>query len=180
MKTLLPACILSLFACTASANWVGGISYTHLSVEQSGISVDQAGLSGSLGYQIPLQKEGLSVIPEIRVGQSMGSSTVPRDGNQVRVRLESLTAFSVRVQYRLNGEKVYYFVAPAYGRIIYKIDKIPPSPLDKYADSETDDLWEIGVSGGLGYYIDDHIAAELVYEHLDKIGVVSVSLKYYF
>ncbi len=180
MKTLFSACILSLSACTASANWVGGISYTHLYVEQDGISVDQAGLSGSLGYQIRLPERGLSVIPEIRVGQSMGTSTVPHNGNQARARLESLTALSVRVQYQPGHKRMYYFVAPAYGRIVYRIDKLLPEPLNTLIDSTTDNLREFGVSGGFGYYVDRYIAAELTYEHLDKIGVLSVNLKYYF
>lgn len=182
MKTLLSACALSLFACTASANWIGGISYTHLSVSQDGISVDQPGVSASLGYRIPLAKEGLSVIPEIRVGQSMGSSTVPFRGGQIKARLEGLTAISVRVQYQPDGKKVYYFVAPAYGHITYRTDHtLPPLPLTPpITDSENNDIREMGISAGLGYFTYDNLAAELVYEHLDKIGVLSVNLKYYF
>ena len=138
MKRLLSICVLIFFTSTASANWVGGISYTHLSVEQSGISVDQSGLSSSLGYQIPLEKAGLSLIPEIRIGQSMGSVSALHNGNRIKVRLESLTAISVRVQYQLSDEKVYYFVAPSYGLITYKLDRFlpcllytSPSPRDR-------------------------------------------------
>lgn len=156
------------------ANWVGGVSYFNLSDKDDGIEVSLSGISGSLGYKID-SDNNFYFMPEVRIGTGISDDSVSMYGVDVDVEMDSFIALSVRSQYELNNG-VYLFAAPSYANL-----KVTASASQgSQSASETDDSWEFGFGGGVGYQFNESTSAELMYEQYDGTDVLSVGVKFDF
>jgi len=89
------------------------------------------------------------------------------------MELDRFIAFSVRGQYQSeNG--ISLFLAPTYANA-----KFTASASKKgLSVSISDDSWEFGFGGGVGYSFNKTIGVEAVYESFDGTDVMSLGLKY--
>lgn len=155
-------------------NWVGGISYAHLSDDEDGLDISLEALVGSLGYKINFEN-GFHFIPEVRVGVGITDDTVTVIGVNVDVELDSFLALSVKGQYELeNG--IYLFAAPTYANAEFTIS----ASQGGQSASATEDSWEFGLGVGAGYSFTSSTSLEASYEQFDGTDVLSVGLNFDF
>ena len=169
----------SSFAATAaesapSTNWVGGISYINLSDEDDGLDISLGGIVGSLGYKIK-SGDNFYLIPEVRIGIGISDDSVTYLGVDVDVELDSFLALSLRGQIELSNG-VYLFAAPTYANAEFTASVSQGN----LSASATEDSWEFGLGGGVGYSLSATTSAEFIYEQFDGTDVVSFGLKFNF
>ncbi|WP_017444203.1 outer membrane beta-barrel protein [Gayadomonas joobiniege] len=160
-KKVLLASVLAASSFSSMANWVGGLSYVNMSEDDLDLSV--GALVGSISYQVE-QENGLSILPTFRAGFGISDDTV----FGVDLELDSFYAFSVRGQYMASPE-LYLFVEPSYANAEFTASS--------GGVSETEDDWEFGLGGGLGYNFSSQAAVEFQYEQYDGTDVLSFGLK---
>lgn len=177
MKNLIFALLFVPLSLTATAsdsqstnNWVGGVGFINLSDDYGDLSISLNGIVGSLGYKIE-SGDNFSLIPEVRISFGVGSDSVSYFGYKADVELDSFLTLSMRGQYQLDNG-VYLFAAPSYANA-----KVTASIGDY---SETDDEWEFGVGGGIGYNFGATTSAELSYEQYDGTDALTLGLKFDF
>ncbi|WAJ69188.1 outer membrane beta-barrel protein [Catenovulum adriaticum] len=163
-KALLAVCIAGA-SFSSFANWVGGVSYINLSNDE-GADISLGGLTGSLGYQFDAQN-GFYFTPELRVGTGISDDSV----GGVDVEMDSFVALSVRGQYSVN-QQVYLFAAPSYANA--------ELTASGGGTSVTEDEWEFGLGGGIGYQMTDAMSAEFMYEQYDDADLMSFGVKFSF
>lgn len=168
-KTLLAASLM-IASVTAQADWVGGVSYSRVSDDDAGISVDLGTIGGTLGYVVNPGSDFL-FIPEFRVGfgvsdDSMVIATVP-----VEAKIKTYYGATLRGQFQAN-DSVYLYVAPSY--INYDLE-VTAGGITASADD-----WEFGIGAGVGVKFMDNIGAELSYESVDSADVISLGLRFTF
>ncbi len=156
------------------ANWVGGVSYMNLSDEGDGLEISLGGVTGSLGYKID-SDENFFFMPEVRIGTGISDDSVTMFGVDVDLELDGFIAFAVRAQYELNNG-VYLFAAPSYANVEFTAS----ASQGGYSASETDDSWEFGFGGGVGYKFNETTSAEFMYEQYDGTDVLSLGVKFNF
>lgn len=156
------------------ANWVGGVSYINLSEEDDGLEISLGGISGSLGYKID-SDNNFYFMPEVRIGTGISDDSVSILGVDVDVEMDSFIALSVRGQYELDNG-VYLFAAPSYANV----ELTAKASLEGQSASETEDSWEFGIGGGLGYKFNESTSAEFMYEQWDGVDVLSFGVKFDF
>ncbi|MDH1627182.1 outer membrane protein [Shewanella xiamenensis] len=167
--------VLSMAAPMAPANqWVAGVSYMNLADESNGLDISVDGIAGSLGYQFK-SGENFYLVPELRFGTGVGSDSFSVSGINVEVELDSFTALSVRVQFEFDNG-LYLYVAPSYANAEFTASA---SFMGQSATS-TEDSWEFGVGGGVGYRFSQLTSVELSYEQFDGVDVLSVGFKFHF
>ena len=156
-----------------SNNWVGGISYINLSDEDDGLAISLGGVVGSLGYKIK-SGNNFYLIPEVRIGTGISDDSVsyPVD---VDVELDGFLALSLRGQFELDNG-VYLFAAPTYDNAEFTVTVSDGGQ----SASATEDSWELGVGGGVGYNFTKTASAEVMYEQFDGTDVFSLGLKFNF
>ena len=132
------------------------------------------GIVGSLGYKIE-SGDNFSLIPLVRIGFGVGSDTLTANSKgklvDVDVELDSFLALSLRGQYQLDNG-VYLFATPTYSNSQFTASS--------RGYSETDDEWEFGVGGGIGYNFGATTSAEFSYEQYDGIDAITLGLKFDF
>ena len=166
MKKFISIVLLSMMPFAANAEWVGGVGYFNISDSESGISISLDGIAVSLGYNF--DREGnFSFMPELRVGTGVGDD----DLFGVKIEIESFVAFSIRGQYDFDSG-AYLFAAPAYANLDLK------GSAGGYSASE--DEWEFGVGGGVGYKFSEKTSGELSYETYDGADVIGIAVKFSF
>lgn len=157
-----------------SNNWVGGISYINLSDEDDGLDISLGGVVGSLGYKIK-SGNNFYLIPEVRIGTGISDDSVSYLGVDVDVELDGFLALSLRGQFELDNG-VYIFAAPTYANAEFTAS----ASQGGQSASATDDSWEFGVGGGVGYNFTKTASAEVMYEQFDGTDVFSLGLKFNF
>jgi len=177
MKNLIFALLFVPLSLTATAsdsqstnNWVGGVGFINLSDDYGDLSISLNGIVGSLGYKIE-SDENFTLIPQVRISFGIGDDNVSYFGYKADVELDSFLALSLRGQYQLDNG-VYLFATPTYANAQLTISS--------GGYSETDDEWEFGVGGGIGYNFADTTSAELSYEQYDGTNALSIGLKFDF
>lgn len=153
-KALLAVCIAGA-SFSSFANWVGGVSYINLSNDDGGADISLGGLTGSLGYQFDAQN-GFYFTPELRVGTGISDDS--------GIELDRFVALSVRGQYSVN-QQIYLFAAPSYANTEFNV---------------SDDNWEFGLGGGIGYQMTDAMSAEFMFEQYDEADLMSFGVKFAF
>lgn len=169
---LLASCSLTTMAAeTEQGNrWVGGIGYANLSEDLDGVDISLGGIVASLGYQVK-SRDNFFITPEIRFGTGVSDDTVSVYGYSFGVELERFVALSVRGQFEFDNG-FYLYAAPTYANAKFKVSGL--------GTSASDDSWEFGVGGGLGYNFTQTVSAEVSYEQFDGTDVVSIGLKFGF
>lgn len=155
-------------------HWVAGISYLNLSDESDGFDISLGGIAGSIGYKFK-SGETFYLIPEARVGIGIGSDNVSESGIDIDMELDSFVAFSVRGQFEFDNG-MYVYVAPSYANAKFTAT----ASLGGVTAKVSDDSWELGVGGGVGYQFNKTLAAELSYEQFDGTDMLSVGVKFNF
>lgn len=143
---------------------VGGVNYSRISDEDAGVSVDLSALSGSIGYSFDTST-AFRIVPEARVGFGISDDTV----SGVKVKLESFYGIDVRGEF---GDTLYGFIVPSYTN--YRT-KATFGGL-----SASDNSWEFGIGGGVGYHLNDQVAVEASYENIDSTDVYNIGLRVNF
>lgn len=151
-----------LLASQASAEFTGSLGGTL--VDSGGLQL--GAVTGTLGYRFPLA-ENFSFQPEIRGGVGVVDDTI--DG--VDVEIDNLFGFNARFQVEFDNG-FYLFAQPTYTRVeaSASIGNIGAS----------DDAWEFGGGGGLGFLFNDNFGIEAGYERIDEADVVNAALRFYF
>lgn len=153
------------------ANWVGGVSYINLSVEEDGLDISLGGITGSLGYKIN-SENNFYFLPEVRIGTGISDDSVSMLGVDVDVEMDGFIALSIRAQYELeNG--VYLFAAPSYANVEFTAS----ASQGGQSATGTEDSWEFGIGGGAGYKFNESTSAEFMYEQYDGTDVLSFGVK---
>jgi len=155
-----------------SNNWVGGISYISLSDEEEGLDVSLGGIVGSMGYKAKFS-DSFYIIPEARLGEGISDDSVSYLGVKTDVELSSFWALSLRGQIELQNN-IYVFAAPTYANAKFSVT----ASKNGERVTVTDDSWEFGVGGGLGYKFSEVISAEFLYEQFDGTDVLGLGFKF--
>ena len=166
--------LLALFAITlsasASANWVGGVSYSNLSQDEDGLDVSLNALVATIGYENAVN-DNFIITPQFRYGFGVDDDKVDVFGTEVKVELESLMSFDVRGQYEFNNN-LYVFAQPSYANVDLKASA--------NGNSASEDEWEFGVGAGIGYLFNDTTSAEVSFESFDGADVFGIGLRMKF
>ncbi len=162
MKRAVIAILVLFCSLPASAQWVAGGGYAHLS--DSDITL--GGIYGSVGYLVH-EHDGLTIMPEIRLGFGVDPDTV----SGIDVELDRFFAISIRGAVALN-ESFYVYVAPSYAHV--------DLTASSFIFTVSEDDWEFGFGGGVGYQISDALAGELSWESFDGTDVIGLGLRYSF
>ncbi|MEM6514005.1 MAG: outer membrane beta-barrel protein [Pseudomonadota bacterium] len=163
MKRLMIGLGIFVLAAPVSAQWVAGGGYVNLSDESEFFDVSVGGIYASLGYLVE-SESGLTFLPEMRLGTGVADDTILG----VDIELDSFFAFSVRGQFEFDSS-FYVYAAPSYARV-----ELTASAAGM---SESEDDWEFGVGGGVGYKFSDKAWGELSYETYDGTDVFSIGFK---
>jgi opacity protein-like surface antigen len=168
-KMVIVLTIAATLPLSASADdgLVSNIGHLTMSDDSDGIDISLGALFFSVGYEFD-QGGGFSVIPTARLGFGINNDTVRFLGIDVDVELESFLAFSLRGQYELDTG-LYFFAEPSYANTEIEVSA--------FGESITDNAWEFGVGGGIGYQFGDGIGAEAAYETFDGTDVFSLSFR---
>ena len=156
----------------SSDNWVGGISYINVSDEDDGLSISLGGIVGSLGYKIS-SGNGFYLVPEARVGFGVKDDSVSYLGVDMDIELDRFLALSLRGQFELDNG-IYLFAAPVYSNAELTVS----ASQGGVSVSITEDSWEFGFGGGIGYNLSKTASAEVMYEQFDGTDAVSFGLKF--
>lgn len=179
-KVALGLVLLSCSWMTVSAeqspanSWVGGIGVINFSDEEGDLDISVSGLVGSLGYTIE-SGNNFYFLPEFRFGVGLGDDSVSAPGVDAKVELDRFLALSLRGQYEFyNG--LYLFAAPSYANA-----KFTATATTAFGSaSSSDDSWEFGIGGGIGYQVIDKLSAELSYEQFDGTDTFGIGIKFDF
>ena len=166
MRKFITVLLLSAMPFAANAGWVGGVGYVNLSDSEGGIDISLNAIAASIGYRFE-SETNFSFMPELRYGFGVGDDDILG----VKVEIESILALSVRGQYDFESG-VYLFGAPAYANLDVKASS--------GGLSASDDDWEFGVGGGIGYMFSEQASGELSYETYDGTDVIGVAVKVSF
>ncbi len=168
-KTLLAACITAI-SFSSSANWVGGVSYVNLSEDEAGMDISLGAIVGSIAYKTE-SENNFYFIPELRLGVGLGDDSVEVFGTSVDVEMDRFVSLSVKGQYEFDNS-VYVFLAPSYTNV-----EVTASTA---GISATEDDWEFGLGGGLGYQFNEAAALEVSLEQFDGSDLLSLGIKFAF
>ena len=166
MKKTLLALVLAGTSFASQANWQAGVGYVNLSDSEGGDSISLNALVGSLGYKFKTG-DNFYLVPELRLGTGVGDDEL----YGAKIEVESFTALSLRGQYDLESG-LYIYGAPSYANLEVKASA--------YVESASEDEWEFGLGGGVGYNFSNAMLAELSYEQFDGVDVVSLAVKFDF
>lgn len=165
-RTAIALTLLSL-SLTASANWQMGGGFSNLSDNAEGGDVSLNMMYGSVTYKIQKASSNFFFVPELRLGTGISDDSI----DNVKVEIKRFVALSFRGQYEYsNGAFVY--VMPSYANLKGKVSY--------NGKSMTDDNWEFGIGGGVGYRLNKKISVEASYENYDDNDLLSVGFKYAF
>lgn len=165
-KTAIALTLLSL-SLTASADWQMGGGFGNLSDDSDGDEISLNVLFGSVSYKIENSKNDFFFVPELRVGTGVGDDSL----YGATIEVESFIALSVRGQYDYSNG-AYVYVMPSYANLDIKASY--------NGNSASDDSWELGFGGGVGYQVNKKMSVEATYENYDGTDMLSVGFKYAF
>lgn len=166
MKKLTLASMLSLCAFSASANWSGGVGYANLSDEDLNLGA----LVGEISYEVH-QEEKFSLITGLRYGIGIQDDSVDYYNTTIDIELDRFVAIDLKVQFSLN-EAVYAYLMPSYGNAKFSVSAV--------GETISDDEWEFGYGGGVGYQFDQQSAIEASYQQYDDTEVLGVNYIFRF
>ncbi|WP_286271162.1 outer membrane beta-barrel protein [Thalassotalea hakodatensis] len=166
MKKITLASLFSLCAFTASAEWSGGVGYANLSNED----ISLGALVGEVAYNVH-KEEKFSLITGLRYGIGIQDDSASYANTTIDIELDRFVAIDVKVQFALN-EQVYAYLLPSYGNA-----KLSASVV---GESASDDDWEFGYGGGIGYQFNQQSAIEASYQQFDDTDVLGVSYTFKF
>lgn len=89
------------------------------------------------------------------------------------VELDRFLALSLRGQFELDNG-IYLFAAPVYSNAELTVS----ASQGGVSVSITEDSWEFGFGGGIGYNLSKTASAEVMYEQFDGTDAVSFGLKF--
>ncbi|OGT70332.1 MAG: hypothetical protein A3H44_01490 [Gammaproteobacteria bacterium RIFCSPLOWO2_02_FULL_57_10] len=166
----LKVCLASAIACSSlllagqsHAQLVTGVGYHELSDDDISLGV----ISGSVGYQFGDGSSGFSYTPEFRIGTGVQDDTI----TDVKVEVEAFYGFALRGEYVFDNG-AYLFAAPSYSNLEVKFSA--------GGFSATEDEWEFGGGGGIGYQFTDYTSVELAYEKFDDLDVIGIAVRMKF
>lgn len=151
-------------------HWVAGVGYTNLSDDDEGIDISVGAIVASLGYKIK-SGDNFFITPELRLGTGISDDSIAIYGGNLDIELERLVALTVRGEFEFNNG-FYLYAAPTYANVRLKVSGFGPVV--------SEDSWEFGVGGGLGYHFTEKTAAEVSYEQFDGADVLNFSIKFAF
>lgn len=177
MKKILLGMLLSSASLSAVAtdnladnHWVAGVGYTNLSDDEDGLDISLGAIVASLGYKIK-SSDNFFITPEVRLGTGITDDTIAIFGSRLDIELERLVALTVRGEFEFDNG-FYLYAAPSYTNVRLKASG--------YGRDVSEDSWEFGIGGGLGYQFTQKTAAEVSYEQFDGADVLSFSVKFAF
>ncbi|WP_133405327.1 outer membrane beta-barrel protein [Parashewanella tropica] len=157
----------------ALANWEAGLHYINVMNDSNKNNYSISGIEGELGYQFILNN-GFSLTPNIRIATGISDDKVSYQGTDYDLELERYFMLSLRGSYQFeNGIRL--FIQPNY----VNIDGDAKSVNDR-RNVYTDDEWEFGFGGGLGYRISDKVSADIAYDWFDDYRQLTVGFHYHF
>ena len=173
-KKMVLAILVVLSSFSSSANWVGGLGYINLSDKDDGLEINLSVITGSLSYKID-SNHNFYFMPEVRLATGISDDTITVFNVDVDIEMDRFIALSVRGQYELDNG-VYLFAAPSYANIEFTVK----ASQDGQHASESDDSWELGFGGGVGYQFNESTSAEFIYEQYDGTDVLTLGVKVEF
>ena len=168
--------ILGITAMAASAQFIGGLGYSNLSLDEGPDDYNLGIAYASLGYEMSTGS-GFTIVPEVRLGTGVSDDKIR---NVATVNFNSIDAdYSVNTYASLLLNTKLEF-----GRSFYGIANLHYTYLEREATAvgisfETDE-WLFGVGAGLGYQFSDAAALEFNAEFLDGAEFLGGSLKFKF
>lgn len=180
MKNYVLAMLLSSTSSLAMADdlnnpgkWIAGLGYLNLSGEiEDGEDISLGGVVASLGYKVG-SEDGFYILPEVRLGVGGGGDSFSYLGTNVNVELDRFLAFSLRAQFDLESG-MYLFATPTYANA-----KLSATVSNGFRSaSVSNDQWDFGIGAGLGFQLSELILAEMMYENIDEIDIVSIGFKF--
>lgn len=170
-RKILPALALAaLFASSmASAQWTGSVSYSRFSDD-----ADVDALVGSFGYAFEVA-DSFYLVPELRAGFGIGDDSFNVNGDRVKVEIDRLWGFSNRFQYEF-ATGFYLFGVASY--VNYELEATIQAGPARIKVS--DDSWEFGFGGGLGYMFTPNFGTDFSYERIDDVDAWTLGLRFRF
>lgn len=165
-KSLLISSLLSL-SFAASADWQFGGGYSSISSDGNTPDVTVGALYGTAGYQFDIDQNGLSLIPELRLGVGVVDDNI----GAVDVDLDRYIAASFRVRQAFDNG-MYIYAMPTYANVKLEAELNG----NKATNSNSD--WGYGL--GIGYQFSKNSGFELSYEDVSDADIVSIGYKYSF
>lgn len=168
IATALTLCSLTLTA-AASSNWQVGGGFGKFSDSSDGSDLSLNMIYGAVSYKIQKDNSNFFFVPELRLGTGISDDSIKVLGNKVTTEIKRFVALSVRGQldYK-NG--AYIYVMPSYANLDMKARSDD--------ESFSDDEWEFGIGGGVGYRLNKNTSVEAAYETYDGTKLLSVAFKY--
>lgn len=188
---LIFAVALSALPFSASAQWVAGAGYANFSADIMGWGDAKLGaLIANVGYRLPMS-EMLVLVPEVRVGFGLGedahsleSTEFDIDGSGQTIRaeanfeLDTYYALALRAQLELNSS-FYAYAVPSFAKVQYAFSVWDTFSVGRFSGSSESD-WEFGIGAGAGYQFNDFLGAEVSYEVVDEMDMLTVQARFRF
>jgi len=175
MKKILLGLLGIVLPLSASANWVGGVSYFNISDDSDGIDISLDGVAASIGYKFE-SGNNFYFIPSFSYGFGLSDDSVSEGGVTGTIELDNVMGFDFRGQWEFDSG-MYLFLAPSYKQL----EATAKASYQGYSASfsgESD--WEFGFGGGIGYNFNEKIGAEFGYEVIDGSDIMSLGLRVNF
>lgn len=153
----------------ASADWNAGIAYSHFQEDEIDISLD--GVTLSVGYEFAVEDSKFSFMPELRLGFGVGDDNISEFETNISVEIETYYGFTARGTYHASPN-FYIFLQPSYVNLEVKASSM--------GMSATEDDWETGFGGGVGFVPMDNFMVEAIFEDFDGTNAISAGIRYSF
>ncbi|MEX0943286.1 MAG: outer membrane beta-barrel protein [Pseudomonadales bacterium] len=169
--TLTFGLLLTFLAGSAFADgWQGSIGYTQLSDDDEGIDVSLGAVTGSVSYRFD-NSENFAIIPEFRLGFGLSDDTITAFATRFDVKIKTFYGFTVRGEYAFN-ESVYVFAQPTYANLDIEVSS--------GGISASEDEWEFGFGGGVGFNVGERGSIEVFIEDFDGTLAVTGAYRHRF
>lgn len=155
------ALLVMLASAPAAAQFTGQIGYAHITDD-----FDLGAIVGSFGMELDVT-DNFALVPEVRAGLGVRNDTV----GGVKLELDHLYGVANRFQFNAS-ESFYLFGSLSYIR--YKVSASMGSV------SASDNSWEWGYGGGLGYRFNQGNALDLSYERVDGVDIITAGWRFRF
>jgi len=168
-KTAFAFTLFSLSLTAAASEWQVGGGFGSLSDSSDGTDVSLNIIYGSVAYKIQKDNSNFFFVPELRLGTGIGDDSMNVLGRNVKIEVDGFLALSVRGQLDYNNG-AYIYIMPSYANLDMKASY--------NGESTSDDEWEFGLGGGVGYRLNKNTSVEAGYETYDGTKLLSIGFKY--
>ncbi|MFT7258354.1 MAG: opacity protein-like surface antigen [Glaciecola sp.] len=155
----------------ASADWNAGIAYSHFQDDEDEIDISLDGVTLSVGYEFVVEDSKFSFMPELRLGFGVGDDNISEFETNISVEIETYYGFTARGTYHASPN-FYIFLQPSYVNLEVKASSM--------GMSATEDDWETGFGGGVGFVPMDNFMVEAIFEDFDGTNAISAGIRYSF